>query len=86
MKKTATKKTSTTEKRNFREFALSHIVQQFGSIRAFARAIDEPNNTVQYWVETGRIPEESAEKIGNAMKARVPEILRLATLGEVMRR
>lgn len=86
MKKTTTKKTSATKKRNFREFAVSHIVQQFGSIRAFARAIGEPNNTVQYWVETGRIPEEASEKVGNAMKARIPEILRLAALGEVMRR
>lgn len=79
------KKTTTKKKRSFKELATSHVVQHFGGINAFARAIDVPVNTAQYWVDQGRIPEEASKKITAAMRLRIPEILRLASLGDTLR-
>ena len=82
MKKKTTKKKI--ERRNFKELAVAHVIQHFGGVNATARAIETSANTVQYWVESGRIPESSHRKLLGAMRARCPEVLRLAALGEVM--
>jgi len=87
--KTTTKKKATkpvkSDKRNFRDNAITHVAIHFGGINGLARAIEEAPNTVQYWIEAGRIPEAHAKKIVAAMKARCGEVVRAATVGEVLR-
>jgi len=93
MEKTTTKtKTKTkaktkkvkSDKRNFRDNAITHVVIHFGGTNAFARAIDEPPNTVQYWIESGQLPDDRARKIVAAMKTRCAEVVRAAIAGEVL--
>lgn len=84
--KTKTADQTKTEKRNFKELATTHIVAHFGGVNALARAIEAPANTVQYWIEQGRFPEDAANKILKAMKARCQEVVRLACIGETIGR
>ncbi|MAK59392.1 MAG: 3,4-dihydroxy-2-butanone-4-phosphate synthase [Ponticaulis sp.] len=35
---------------------LSHILEAFGGLRPFARALNKPPSTVQYWIEKGGLP------------------------------
>jgi hypothetical protein len=83
-KKKATKPVKS-DKRNFRDNAITHVVIHFGGTNGFARAIEQAPNTVQYWIEAGRIPDVHAKKVVAAMKARCGEVVRAATVGEVLR-
>lgn len=83
------KKTKTTEpkteKRNFKELATTHVVAHFGGVNALARAIEAPANTVQYWIDQGRFPDDVAKKLLKAMRDRCSEVIRLACIGETIR-
>lgn len=83
-KKKNTAKKVKSDKRNFRDNAITHVVIHFGGTNSFARAIGEPPNTVQYWIESGQIPNNRAKKVAAAMRSRCGEVVRAAVAGEVL--
>ena len=42
---------------------LSQIVDAFGGLRPFARVLNKPPSTVQYWIEKGGIPASAVSPI-----------------------
>jgi hypothetical protein len=81
MKKTKTKP----KQRNFRKLATNHVIEHFGGISGTARALGMAPQTVHYWIEIGRIPEEHAKPVAAAMRSSCADIVRLATEGNTLR-
>jgi hypothetical protein len=46
--------------------AISKIIDAFGGVRPFARAIGKSPSTVQYWIERGGIPGNARDTVMQA--------------------
>jgi len=57
------------------------IIELFGGVSAFSRAVNRTPSTVQYWKEKGCIPSKNRDEVVAALRKRAPDLVDVAVQG-----